>query len=189
MNEDERRFEEELAGADGLRLVRLRLWAALLLMFAIPLGIAAPVVYGLATANGAPMVVPTVAIAGAAMILGLLTVWLARRVLEPAERLDRAREWLGEAYRRAHEESLRDPLTGLGNHRAFQEELDRELSGAERYGNELSVALIDLDDFRGSTMRAVTARAMRPCRRSGRCSSRCCADPTGCIAWAGMSSP
>ena len=125
----------------------MRLWAALLLMFAIPLAIAAPVVYGLAIGNGSPMVVPTLWIAGAAMILGLLTVWLARRVLEPAEQLDKARLWLGEAYQRAREESLRDPLTGLGNHRAFQEDLDRELAGAQRYGSELSVALIDLDDF------------------------------------------
>ena len=147
MDDDQRRFEEELAGADTIRIVRLRLWAALLLMFAIPLGIAAPVVYGLAIGSGSPMVVPTLAIAGVAMVLGLLTVWLARRVLEPAEQLDRARRWLGAAYRHAHEESLRDPLTGLGNHRAFQEELERELAGVKRYGSDVSVALIDLDDF------------------------------------------
>lgn len=147
MNDDQRRFEQELAGADTIRVVRLRLWAALLLMFAIPLGIAAPVVYGLAIGSGSPMVVPTITIAGVAMLLGLLTVWLARRVLEPAEKLDRARLWLGEAYRHAHEESLRDPLTGLGNHRAFQDDLAHEVAGVERYGSDVSVALIDLDDF------------------------------------------
>ena len=147
MNEDQRRFENELAGADTIRVVRLRLWAALLFMFVIPLGIAAPVVYGLALGNGSPMLIPTLALAGVGMVLGLVSVWLARRVLEPAEQLDRSRRWLGDAYRRAYEVSLRDPLTGLGNHRAFQEDLEHELAGVRRYGSEVSVALIDLDDF------------------------------------------
>ncbi|MEK6721212.1 MAG: bifunctional diguanylate cyclase/phosphodiesterase [Chloroflexota bacterium] len=147
MDDDQRRFEAELAAADSLRLVRLRLWAALLVMFTIPIAIATPVLYGLAIGNGSPMVLPTILIAGASMVLGVVTVWLARRVLEPAERLDQARIWLGEAYRRAREESLRDPLTGLGNHRAFQDELDRQIASAERYGTDVAVALIDLDDF------------------------------------------
>ncbi len=147
MIDDERRYESEFSGADSLRTVRIRLWAALLLMFAIPVGITVPVMYGLAIGNGSPMVLPTVAVAGIAMLLGILTVWLARRVLEPAEQLDRARMWLGDAYRRAREESLRDPLTGLGNHRAFQDDLGHEIASAERYASEVAIALIDLDDF------------------------------------------
>ena len=63
--------------------------------------------------------------------MGGLTVWLARRVLEPAERLDRARVMLEDAYARARAESLRDALTGLGNHRAFQEELERQWVGVD----------------------------------------------------------
>jgi len=44
--------------------------------------------------------------------------------------------------------ALTDPLTGLGNHRAFHEEFQRELARAARHGQRLSMALIDLDDFK-----------------------------------------
>ena len=44
--------------------------------------------------------------------------------------------------------ALTDPLTGLGNHRAFHEEFDRELARAARHGHALSLALIDVDDFK-----------------------------------------
>ena len=128
--------------------MRLRLAVALLTMFAIPLAIAAPVVYGLAIGRGSSMIVPTLMIAVVAMALGLLTVWLARRVLEPAERLDKARVILEDAYARARAESLRDSLTGLGNHRAFQEELERQWVGATRYNTRMALAIVDLDDFR-----------------------------------------
>ena len=76
---------------------------------------------------------------------------MARRVLEPAERLDRARVILEDAYTRARAESLRDALTGLGNHRAFQEELERQWAGAARYHSRLALAIVDLDDFGRST--------------------------------------
>ena len=69
-------------------------------------------------------------------------------MLEPAERLDRARVILEDAYARARAESLRDSLTGLGNHRAFQEELERQWAGAARYQQRFSLAIVDLDDFR-----------------------------------------
>lgn len=117
-------------------------------MFAIPIGIAAPVIYGLALDEGASMITPTLVIIVVAMLLGVLTVWLARRVLEPAERLDNARVILEDAYARARAESLRDSLTGLGNHRAFQEELERQWVGATRANQRLALAIVDLDDFR-----------------------------------------
>jgi len=61
------------------------------------------------------------------LLLVALTVWMAREVLRPAEELERSRSEMTKAYDLAREDSLRDVLTGLGNHRAFQEELDREL--------------------------------------------------------------
>ena len=51
-------------------------------------------------------------------------------------------------YELAREDSLRDGLTGLGNHRAFQEELDRELEWYQRYRVPVSLLLIDLDDLK-----------------------------------------
>jgi diguanylate cyclase (GGDEF)-like protein len=44
--------------------------------------------------------------------------------------------------------SMRDALTGLPNHRAFHEALDREVSLARRHHRDLSVVMIDVDDFR-----------------------------------------
>jgi diguanylate cyclase (GGDEF)-like protein len=51
-------------------------------------------------------------------------------------------------YELAREDSLRDGLTGLGNHRAFQEELDRELEWYQRYRVPVALLLIDLDDLK-----------------------------------------
>ncbi len=44
--------------------------------------------------------------------------------------------------------ALTDPLTGLGNHRNFHERLQRELAEAEQDDVELSVCLVDVDDFK-----------------------------------------
>ena len=41
-----------------------------------------------------------------------------------------------------------DALTGLQNHRAFQEQLDRELGRALRHGQALSLLLLDIDQFK-----------------------------------------
>lgn len=72
----------------------------------------------------------------------------ARHVLGPMERLVESGERLRGLYQDARNDSLVDPLTGLGNHRAFQEELPRQLEGARELGYPLSVALIDLDDLK-----------------------------------------
>jgi diguanylate cyclase (GGDEF)-like protein len=135
-------------GSTDLRVVRLRVFLALVIMFAIPIAIVSPLIYGLALGEGASMMLPTIGVVVLAMLLGVLTVWLARRVLEPAERLDRARVILEDAYARARAESLRDGLTGLGNHRAFQEELERQWVAAGRHNTRLALAVVDLDDFR-----------------------------------------
>jgi diguanylate cyclase (GGDEF) domain len=137
-----------LGESTNLRLVRLRLFLALITMFAIPIAIAAPVVFGLARGTGASLLVPTLIIIALAAVLGLLTVWLAHRILEPAERLEVALRTLEGAYDQARSEALLDGLTGLGNHRAFQEEIERQWSGAVRYGRPLSLVLLDLDEFK-----------------------------------------
>src|SRR5215210_4026276 len=49
---------------------------------------------------------------------------------------------------RAMRLALTDPLTGLGNHRHFHERLQRELVAAEDAGQQLSLCLIDIDDFK-----------------------------------------
>ena len=46
------------------------------------------------------------------------------------------------------EEALTDPLTGIQNRRAFDLDLQRELSRARRHGRPLTVALIDVDGLK-----------------------------------------
>jgi diguanylate cyclase (GGDEF)-like protein len=54
-----------------------------------------------------------------------------------------------ETRRRLVEQSTRDPLTGLANHRAFFDRLDNEVERSRRRDRPLSVVIIDLDDFKG----------------------------------------
>jgi diguanylate cyclase (GGDEF)-like protein/putative nucleotidyltransferase with HDIG domain len=49
---------------------------------------------------------------------------------------------------RAMRLALTDPLTGLGNHRSFQERLQRELTGAEARHLSFTLCMLDLDDFK-----------------------------------------
>ncbi|HUF02376.1 MAG TPA: EAL domain-containing protein [Gaiellaceae bacterium] len=44
--------------------------------------------------------------------------------------------------------AMRDPLTDLGNHRSFQEELARAVAVASREQEPLALALVDLDKFK-----------------------------------------
>jgi diguanylate cyclase (GGDEF)-like protein len=59
-----------------------------------------------------------------------------------------SRDELQGRYDAALAEALQDPLTSLGNHRAFQEELDRQVEHAERYGVPVALILIDIDEFK-----------------------------------------
>ena len=127
--------------------MKLRLFLALITMFTIPVALGTPVIYVLTVGHGQAVLMPMLGIIALTLAMGALTVLLARRILEPAERLDRARVVLEDAYTRARAESLRDALTGLGNHRAFQEELDRQWIGSARHHTRLALAILDLDDF------------------------------------------
>jgi diguanylate cyclase (GGDEF)-like protein/putative nucleotidyltransferase with HDIG domain len=49
---------------------------------------------------------------------------------------------------RAMRLALTDPLTGLGNHRHFHEQLRRDLAETETHGLPLSVCLLDIDNFK-----------------------------------------
>jgi len=51
-------------------------------------------------------------------------------------------------HRFAVQRAMRDGLTELGNHRAFQEELRRAASAAERNGLDFALAVLDVDDFK-----------------------------------------
>jgi diguanylate cyclase (GGDEF)-like protein len=55
---------------------------------------------------------------------------------------------VGAQYRSALQRARRDGLTDLDNHRAFQDELERAVGEAARYGTTMTLALLDIDDFK-----------------------------------------
>jgi len=77
--------------------------------------------------------------------------------------------------RRLEELATTDGLTGLTNHRVFQEELDARLKSALRFGRKLSVVLLDIDHFKlvndkhghpvGDSVLRMTAKLLRRCKR------------------------
>ena len=94
--------------------------------------------------------------------LGLPAATLKGKIGQTITELDAAEEKLGEmdaalseadrqiAQMRQTLENLStvDALTGLSNHRAFQEQLDRELGRALRHNQPLSLLLLDVDQFK-----------------------------------------
>ena len=58
----------------------------------------------------------------------------------------------GRSFARRHrsvvKRATRDPLTDLGNHRSFQQELELAVANAARRSTSLAVALVDLDEFK-----------------------------------------
>jgi predicted signal transduction protein with EAL and GGDEF domain len=78
--------------------------------------------------------------------LGLLTsLVVLGRLVGYRRRVERARE---EELARLAEAALTDSLTGLGNHRAFHENVERELRRRARPGSSFSVVMLDLDGLR-----------------------------------------
>ncbi len=55
---------------------------------------------------------------------------------------------LRDALRREHALAETDFLTGIANSRSFYRAAEREIARAARYGHPLSIAYIDLDDFK-----------------------------------------
>jgi hypothetical protein len=92
----------------------------------------------------------TLLVSGAGLLLGLALFYgLGGRSLLRRH---------GAVVRRA----TRDPLTDLGNHRLFQDELARAVSFAARRNEPLALALLDLDDFKLINDATATRRATRP---------------------------
>ncbi|HET6691476.1 MAG TPA: diguanylate cyclase, partial [Miltoncostaeaceae bacterium] len=101
---------------------------------------------------------------GREALLGVLRIELPEaRLLTDAELLVArslaALASMALANARLHEQTLRsladaerraatDPLTGLANHRAFQERLAAEVQRAARHGRPLALAVMDLDHFK-----------------------------------------
>jgi diguanylate cyclase (GGDEF)-like protein len=89
--------------------------------------------------------VVAVASAGAAAAepSGFLNTWVALTLTVPA-----LAEAQGRLARRLRDAADTDPLTGVANRRSWEADASRHLAGALRTGEPLSVAILDLDDFK-----------------------------------------
>jgi len=106
------------------------------------------VVVALPATPSAPPVALVAALALLILLLAVLALWMAHEVLKPAVELDRSHRELSQQFEVARHDALHDNLTGLGNHRAFHEELDRQMEISRRYGVPVALLLLDLDDFK-----------------------------------------
>jgi len=88
------------------------------------------------------------AIAGLWSIVGVALMLVYRVIGRHIRILERERVGLQQAFDRARLDSLRDGLTGLGNHRAFQEELDDQVLEAKEQSSSLALLMIDVDDLK-----------------------------------------
>ena len=138
--------ERTLARDGGLRVIRRRLIVAMLTQFTVLMGLAAIEAFAAPSPAGHGFGVAL--LIGAAAILPAIMALLARRVLAPVEDLAVERRRLIDLYGQARADSLVDVLTGLGNHRAFQEELGRQLDAARRHNRPLALLIIDVDDLK-----------------------------------------
>jgi len=72
----------------------------------------------------------------------------AEAMREVQAALRQANEQLEEANRHLEQQATTDGMTGLPNHRAFQEALRAQISHALRYGQPLSLLMVDVDRFK-----------------------------------------
>lgn len=160
--------------ATELSALRARIHIALAVMFGLVMMVAGPFIEWPFGRDGWVSRLLLLAI-----VLPPVMIVLARSVLGAAGRLDDGRAELRDLYERARLDSLIDPLTGLGNHRAFQEELARQVEQSRRASTPLSLVLIDLDDLKqvndelghagGDALLAATGRLLgSDARRSDR---------------------
>ena len=139
-----------LTATSNVRLLRFRLRLALLTMAVVPV-IAVTVLAGgslAAFVAGGPLPLLAMGVLiGLSVVMIGLALWVSHQVLGPTEALENSRGELQRMYQAARADSMRDGLTGLGNFRAFQEELDRQIEWYQHYKVPLALLIVDVDDL------------------------------------------
>jgi len=130
-----------------LETIRVRLTIGLLVPFVLLMGVSA--LEGFWPADAFERRWPAMLIlVVAAVSLPAFMALQGRAVLRHATAMAAERDELVELYNRARLDALLDGLTGLGNHRAFQDELARQLESVNREATPLALLLIDVDGLK-----------------------------------------
>ena len=126
--------------------IRRRLTTAMTVEFVLLMGVAA--VEGFWPGAGPGTGTATAFLFLCMVVVPVVMAALSRPLLRDIRRLDAENAQLREMYGRARLDATIDGLTMLGNHRAFQEELARQLEHAGRTGSSIALLLIDVDDLK-----------------------------------------
>ena len=132
--------------SDPSRAIRRGIVRAVLVQFVVLIGVATILGFWPVAGIGGASSAWVLLIAG--LVTPVLVAGILRPTLRSLDHVQRDRSQLIELYGRARHESLIDALTGLGNHRAFQEELARQLEYAARHGTRLGLMLVDVDELK-----------------------------------------
>ena len=93
--------------------------------------------------------IPMLAVLGLLLcLLGIFIKFMTHQILAPATALEEQRARFHGLYLSARQAALQDNLTGLGNHRAFQEAVGRLVEQTRRHGHRFALVLLDIDEFK-----------------------------------------
>ena len=126
--------------------VRQRLVALVVLQFVVFVGLLTVLGLWPADAGGRGFVLLLLILM--TLVLPVALALIAAPIVRHVESLERQLDDALQLYGRARSDALLDGLTELGNHRAFQEELARQLVHAERHGTPLCLLVVDVDDLK-----------------------------------------
>jgi diguanylate cyclase (GGDEF)-like protein len=103
---------------------------------------------GLWDAGDTRRVVAVVILIVGSLAVPIVMAFVARGILHEASALDTERAEMHQLYGQARRAALVDGLTGLGNHRAFQDELAFQLEEAQWQGVPLALLVFDVDGLK-----------------------------------------
>ena len=126
--------------------IRRRLIVAAVLPFGILFG--AVIIEALGGADETVRILLLAVLIAGCIVVPATMVFVARGILREAAALDRERTEMHQLYGQARRAALVDGLTGLGNHRAFQDELAFQLEEAKWQGAPLALLIFDVDGLK-----------------------------------------
>ena len=129
-----------------LNRIRRRLVVGMLVPFCVLMG--AATIEGFWDADQTRQVVAIAVLVAGALTMPMYMALVARAILREATALELERAEMHQLYGQARRAALLDGLTGLGNHRAFQDELALQLEEARRHDTPLALLLFDVDGLK-----------------------------------------